>query len=94
MWTLWAKVPEVSQWPVVFHTDFYEVDNGVLPPERHQAMTKHARNTNHLERFNNTLRQRLSHLVRATLSLSKKLTHHIGAITYCICHNNVTRAAA
>jgi hypothetical protein len=27
---------------------------GVIPPERHQAMTKQARKTHHIERFNNT----------------------------------------
>jgi IS1 family transposase len=57
-------------------------------------MTKHARKTNHIERFNNTLRQRLSRLVRETLSCSKKLAHHIGAIKYFICHDNLTRAPA
>lgn len=33
-----------------------------------------------------TLRQRVSRLVRETLSLSKKLANHIGAIKYFICH--------
>ena len=45
-------------------------------------------------RFNNTLRQRVSRLVRAALSFSKKLTNHIGAIKLFICHYNLTRAAA
>ena len=67
---------------------------GVIPAERHQAITKHARKTNHIERFNNTLRQRVSRLVRETLSFSKKLAHHIGAIKYFICHYNLTRTAA
>jgi insertion element IS1 protein InsB len=40
------------------------------------------------------LRQRLSRLVRETLSFSKKLAYHIGAIKYFICHYNLTRAAA
>ena len=44
--------------------------------------------------FNNTLRQRASRLVRATLSFSKKLANHIGAITYCICHYNLEKAGA
>jgi hypothetical protein len=39
-------------------------------------------------------RQRVSRLVRDTLSFSKKLAHHIGAIKYFICHYNLTRAAA
>jgi len=66
----------------------------VIPAERHKAITKQARKTNHIERFNNTLRQRVSRLVRETLSFSKKLANHIGAIKYFICHYNLTRATA
>ena len=40
-------------------------------------MTKKARKPNHVERFNNTLRQRVSRLAREALSFSKKLAHHI-----------------
>ena len=36
--------------------------------------------TNHIERFNNTLRQRVSRLVRKTLSFSKKEINLLGAI--------------
>jgi hypothetical protein len=36
--------------------------------------------TNHIERFNNTIRQRVSRLVRSTLSFSNKLKNHTGAI--------------
>jgi insertion element IS1 protein InsB len=67
---------------------------GVIPPTRHRAISKLARTTNHVERFNSTLRQRVSRLVRATLSFSKKLTNHIGAIRYFICHYNFTKCAA
>jgi insertion element IS1 protein InsB len=66
----------------------------VIPVERHRAITKKARKTNHVERFNNTLRQRVSRLVRETLSFSKNLAHHIGAIKFFICHYNLARAAA
>jgi IS1 family transposase len=41
---------------------------------------KKARQTNHIERFNNTLRQRVSRLVRETLSFSKKLANHNSVI--------------
>jgi hypothetical protein len=37
---------------------------------------KEAGQTNHVERFNGTLRQRLSRLVRDTLSFSKKRQMH------------------
>jgi IS1 family transposase len=53
-----------------------------------------ARKTNHVERFNNTLRQRVSRLVREALSFSKKLAHLISAIKLFICHYNLTRAPA
>ncbi|MGL5834122.1 MAG: IS1 family transposase, partial [Waterburya sp.] len=38
--------------------------------------------------FNNTLRQRVSRLVRKTLSFSKSLENHIGAIWYFIHYYN------
>ncbi len=55
---------------------------------------KLARKTNHIERFNNTLHQRVSRLVREALAFSKKLVNHIGAIKLFICHYNLTRAVA
>jgi insertion element IS1 protein InsB len=64
------------------HTDQYDAYHGVIPAERHKAITKKARKTNHIERFNNTLRQRVSRLVRETLSFSKILENHIGAIKF------------
>ena len=66
----------------------------VIPAAQHKAISKLARKTNHIERFNNTLRQRVSRLVRAALSFSKKLANHIGALKLFICHYNLTRAAA
>jgi len=91
---LWAAIPAVYHDHATFHTDQYEVYKGVIPPERHKAITKHARKTNHIERLNNTLRQRLSRLVRATLSFSKKVENHIGAIKFFLCHYNLEKAAA
>ena len=63
-----------------FYTDQYEVYEGVIPAAQHCAISKLARKTNHIERFNNTLRQQVSCLVREALSFSKKLANHIGAI--------------
>jgi insertion element IS1 protein InsB len=71
-----------------------QVYEGVIPAAQHQAISKLARKTNHIERFNNTLWQRVSRLVREALSFSKKLANHIGAIKLFICHYNLTRAAA
>ena len=91
---LGGKIPQVYQEHAIFHTDQYEVYNGVMPAERHKAIMKQARKTNHIERFNNTLRRRLARLVRATLSFSKKVENHIGAIKFFICHYNLEKAGA
>ena len=91
---LWAEIPEVSQQYATFHTDQYDVYNGVIPAERHKAITKKARKTHHIEWCNNTLRQRLSRLVRDTLSFSKKVENHIGSLKFFICHYNLEKAAA
>jgi insertion element IS1 protein InsB len=91
---LWAKIPWVYRAQATFRTDQYDAYTGVIPAERHQAITKHARKTHHLERFHSTLRQRVSRLVRDTVPFSKKLAQHLGAIKYCICHDHLTRAAA
>jgi IS1 family transposase len=91
---LWVNIPAEYQQHATSYTDLYEVYTGVIPPAQHKAMTKQARKTNHIERFNNTLRQCVSRLVRETISFSKKLANHIGAIRYFICHYNLTRATA
>ena len=91
---LWANIPIEYREQAIFHTDQYEAYQGVIPPAQHKAITKHARKTNHIERFNNTLRQRISRLVRDTLAFSKKLANHIGAIRYFICHYNLTKVTA
>jgi insertion element IS1 protein InsB len=91
---LWAKIPQTYRQRATFYTDQYVVYEGVIPAAQHKAIHKLARKTNHVERFNNTLRQRVSRLVRETLSFSKKLANHIGAIKYFICYYNLTRAAA
>jgi insertion element IS1 protein InsB len=89
---LWAKIPKAYRQQATFYTDQYVVYEGVIPAAQHRAISKKARKTNHIERFNNTLRQRVSRLVRSALSFSKKLANHIGAIQYFICHYNLTRA--
>src|SRR5262249_47226408 len=91
---LWAKIPHAYRQHATFYTDQYAVYEGVIPTAQHRAISKLARKTNHIERFNNTLRQRMSRLVRDALSFSKKLANHIGAIKLFICHYNLTRAAA
>jgi insertion element IS1 protein InsB len=71
----------------VFLTDFWKSYH-ILDSDKHISAGKEKGYTNHIERFNNTLRQRCSRLVRETLSFSKKIENHIGAIKYFICHYN------
>ncbi|PSN80637.1 hypothetical protein C8B47_05380 [filamentous cyanobacterium CCP4] len=52
----------------------------IIPSKRHVAVGKDSSLTSYIERLNNSLRQRISRLVRKTLSFSKKLENHIGAI--------------
>jgi insertion element IS1 protein InsB len=65
-----------------------------MPAAQHRATRQLARTTNHIERFNNRRRQRVSRLVRDAFLCSKKLAHHIGAMKLFICHYDLTRAAA
>jgi insertion element IS1 protein InsB len=91
---LWAKIPQAYRQHATFYTDQYVVYAGVIPAAQHRAISKLARKTNHVERFNNTLRQRVSRLVREALSFSKKLVNHAGAIKLFICHYNLMKAPA
>jgi len=91
---LWAKIPHVSRQHAVFYTDPYVVYEGDMPAAQHRAINKRVRQTNHIERCNTTLRQRVSRLVREALVFSKPLANHIGALTLFICHYNLTRAVA
>ncbi|MDV2996764.1 MAG: hypothetical protein N4J56_006469 [Chroococcidiopsis sp. SAG 2025] len=81
---LWASLPEVYQQCAFSYTDFWQAYKTVIPPKRHKAVGKETGLTNHIERLNNTFRQRVSRLVRESLSFSKKLNNHIGAVWYFI----------
>ena len=89
---LWDSLPSVYRQCAVCYTDFWEAYNAVFPSKRHRAVGKETGQTSHIERFNNTLRQRVSRLVRKTLSFSKKIENHIGAIWYFIHHYNASLA--
>ena len=89
---LWEKLPAIYREHATFYTDAYAPYNCVIPQARHRTITKAARKTNRVERFNGTLRQRLSRLVPSALSFSKHLAHHIGAIRHFICDYDLPRA--
>jgi len=70
--SLWDSIPEFYRQQATFYTDFWQAYQGVFPKNRHHAVGKETGQTNHIERFNCTLRQRIARLVRKTLSFSKK----------------------
>ncbi len=70
--TLWPSIPAVyRQWAKVY-TAFGEAHVTVIPSKRHETISQDSGLTSYIERLNNLLRQRISRLVRKTLSFSKK----------------------
>ena len=82
----WETLPDTYQNNAQVYTDLWSAYQTLIPPERHHPSNKKNGETNQTERFNNTLRQRCSRLVRKTLSFSKNFFNHEGAILYFI-HN-------
>ena len=61
-------------------SDFWEPYAIALPGRTHRACGKQEGETNHVERWFCTLRQRVGRLVRKTLSFSKSVERHADAI--------------
>ena len=87
---LWDSLPPVYRQCAVAYTDFWAAYGTVFPRQRHRTVGKETGKTSYIERFNNTLRQRVSRLVRKTLSFSKSLENHIGAIWYFVHYYNAS----
>lgn len=73
---LWKGIPNAYKQGILY-TDFWEAYQAVLPDTYHQAVGKDTGLTAHVERFNNTLRQRLARFTRKTLSFSKSDHMHL-----------------
>lgn len=87
---LWHSLPPVYRQCAVCYTDFWQAYEQVIPSQRHRAVGKETGQTSYIERFNNTVRQRVGRLVRQTLSFSKKLSNHIGAVWDFVHHYNAS----
>jgi insertion element IS1 protein InsB len=72
---LWEAIPKGYRHGHCF-TDFWAAYPAVIPEEQHAAVGKETGETAHVERWNNTLRQRLARFVRMTLSFSKSIVMH------------------
>ena len=90
---LWESIPAFFREHASFFSDYWQAYQAVFDPQTHFAVGKDSGLTNHIERFNGTMRQRCSRLVRKALSFSKSFDNHCGAIKYFICHYNLHLAA-
>ncbi len=72
---LWNKIPDAYKGCQTF-SDFWEAYQQVFPKKTHHCVGKESGETAHMERWYNTLRQRLARYVRKTLSFSKSDTYH------------------
>ena len=88
---LWSKVPLEVKAKALVLTDKWEAYGLAIPTAQHTACAKQSGQTSLIERFNCTLRQRVSRLVRKSLSFSKSDWFHQGAIKYFIAHYNLER---
>lgn len=84
----WNSIPDYYKENAKFYSDLWQPYQQVIPPEKHYPSNKKSGETTKIERFNNTLRQRCSRLVRKTLSYSKSFFNHEAAIIYFILHYN------
>ena len=89
----YQKIPNVFKGNTSFFSDYWQAYVSTFENENHFGIGKDSGLTAYIERFNGTLRQRASRLVRKTLSFSKSLENHVGAIKYFICHYNKQMAA-
>ena len=88
---LWRSIPIKHRRKHCF-TDFWQAYFAVIPDEQHTACDKGDGETCYIERFNNTLRQRLGRLVRRTLSFSKCEWMHEACIRLFLWRYNTERA--
>ena len=80
-WRLYSWIPTMYRHCATF-SDFWETYTQVfgLLAEEHQSVGKETGETAHVERWNNTLRQRVGRFVRRTLSFSKSDAYHEAAL--------------
>ncbi len=88
---LWEAIPAAYRSGHCF-TDFWAAYQAVIPEEQHTAVGKETGETAHVERWNNTLRQRLARFVRKTLSFSKSLLMHEACLRLFLHRYNLERA--
>ena len=84
---LWGRIPEAYRRCRTF-SDFWKAYANVFSEAQHLSVGKETGETAHMERWNNTLRQRIGRMVRKTLSFSKDATWHDGVIHWFVVSYN------
>ena len=87
---LWDSLSEDCKKNGIFFTDGLASYAKVFPADRHRAVGKGSGKTSHIERLNLTFRQRLSALVRKTLSFSRSI-ENLTASVWRFVHNHNER---
>jgi IS1 family transposase len=84
---LWRRIPTAY---VRCHSfsDFWDAYQRIFDRGRHRSVGKDSGQTTHIERWFNTLRQRLARFVRKTLSFSKSDTFHEFVFRLFVYHHN------
>lgn len=89
---LWEKVPD-SYKHATTYSDFWAAYDKVIQTGKHHSVGKETGQTAHVERWNNTLRQRIARYVRKTLSFSKIAENHFWFTHYFIVNYNLALRA-
>jgi IS1 family transposase/transposase-like protein len=85
---LWRQIPAAYKRCHSF-SDFWDAYQRVFATDRHQSVGKESGQTSHIERWFNTLRQRLARFVRKTLSFSKSDQFHEYVFRLFVHHYNL-----
>jgi IS1 family transposase len=75
---LWRRIP-LAYTRCHSFSDFWDAYQRIFATDRHQSVAKNSGQTAHIERWFNTLRQRLARFVRKALSFSKSDRLHAAA---------------
>jgi IS1 family transposase/transposase-like protein len=86
---LWRRIP-LAYTRCHSFSDFWDAYQHVFATDRHQSVGKDAGQTNHVERWFNTLRQRLARFTRKTLAFSKRDDLHDGLLRLFIYDYNLS----
>ncbi len=81
---LWEGLPPAYRGRALCLSDHWEAYAAAIPAPHHLAASKRSGLMNGIERFNNTVRQRLGRMTRKTLSFSKSWENHVGCLKYFI----------